>query len=490
MMRAGMDSPTDSVQAPTERQPVGVVTALSALVLVVFIALMAWLSYGGSPLEAVDELERALALVVGRTLDLDDAIARAAGLERFFYRLTSADSAEDRADGIRWYEELAGASVDPTVDLHLAILEGEAGRLDRVRRRAAEWALRPEPLPAFGRLVVDAYLGDEGEAMEGAVVAETLERALEPGWFRDRVARRLAVRAGDGDALAGLAASEAARAARLLAGVRVLVALEVTLFACAGLVLLRLAWRRRLFERVGGAILPPPWRGRQGLVVLVRGGALGAITLAAVYVYSAFGPEHSRSFDRVLFGLVTNLAFVPVLILADRRLVRPSGIGFGESFGLAPVAGGVRGLGLVLLMLLGAGQLGEGAMDLAGRWLGLSSHWTEWFDPDLAWGPPIDVGATILDRVVLTPVLEEIVFRGLLFATLRRRFETGVAAVLSAAIFAIAHGYGALGFAAVFWSGLLWAFAYERTGSLLPSMMAHAADNLMAALGVILVLRG
>ena len=180
----------------------------------------------------------------------------------------------------------------------------------------------------------------------------------------------------------------------------------------------------------------------------------------------------------------------PVLVLAHRRLVRPAGMRFGQSFGLVPVPGGVRSLGLVVLALLGVGQLGEGAMDFAGRWLGLSSHWTEWFDPDLAWGPQIEVAATIFDTVVLTPVFEEIIFRGLLFATLRRRFATGTAAVLSASIFAIAHGSGVLGFAAVFWSGLLWAFAYERTGSLLPSMAAHAADNLMASIGVVLILRG
>jgi membrane protease YdiL (CAAX protease family) len=81
------------------------------------------------------------------------------------------------------------------------------------------------------------------------------------------------------------------------------------------------------------------------------------------------------------------------------------------------------------------------------------------------------------------------VFRGLLFATLRRRFGVAGAALLSAALIAIAHGYGVLGFGAVFWSGLLWAWAYERTGSLLPSMAAHAVDNLMATLSVILVLR-
>ena len=490
MMRAGMDSPTDSVSAPVTRQHLGVLTTLSALILVAFVAVMAWLQYSGSRMEAVDEPERALALVVGRTMDLDGAIASASGWERLFYRLTSSDPAEDLAEAIRWYEELADASVDPTVDFHLAILEGEAGRLDRVRRRAAEWALRPDPLPAFGRVVVAAYLGDEGEAMEGTVVAEALEQGLEPGWFRDRIAGRLAARVGDSEALATIAATQGARSARLLARMRVLSALEVTLLAAAVVVLLELSRRRRLFARVGAVILPPPWRGRQGVVVLVRGGALGVIALGAVYLYAALGSEHSQPFSRVMLGLVTNLAFVPVLVLANRCLVRPAGTSFRESFGLVPVAGGIRSLPFVLLALLGVGQLGEGVMDFAGRWLGLSSHWAEWFDPDLAWGPRIDVGATILDTVVLTPVFEEIVFRGLLFATLRRRFGTGLAAGLSAAIFAIAHGYGVLGFAAVFWSGLLWAFAYERTGSLLPSIAAHAADNLMAALGVILVLRG
>ena len=67
MMRAGMGSPTDSVSAPVKRQHVGVLTALSALVLVAFLGVMAWLTYSGSRIEAVEEPERALALVVGRT---------------------------------------------------------------------------------------------------------------------------------------------------------------------------------------------------------------------------------------------------------------------------------------------------------------------------------------------------------------------------------------------------------------------------------------
>ena len=488
MMRAGMVSPTDSVSAPVERRHVGVLTALSALALVAFFALMAWLQYGGSRVDTVAEPERALALIVGRTMDFDEAIARAPAWERVLYRVMSSEPAGDLQEAIRWYEELADESFDPTVDLHLAILEGEAGRLDSVQRRTDEWDRRPDPLPALARLVAAAYLGDELDTPDGTALDEALGEALEPGWFRDRIATRLASRAGDRELLGRVTEAQVARSDRLLLRMRPMIALEPVLLGVGLLALMRLARRRGALARVGAAILPPPWRGREGVVVLVRGGALGVITLSVLYLYSVVGPE--QPFTRVMLGTVTNLAFVPVLVLAHRRLLRPSELRFGESFGLVPVAGGWRRLALVFLALLAVGQLGEGVMDVAGRWLGLSAHWTEWFDRDLVWGAPLVVGVTLLDTVVLTPVFEEIVFRGLLFATLRRRFGTSVAAVLSAAIFAVAHGYGVLGFAAVFWSGLLWAWAYERTGSLLPSIASHAVDNLMASLGVILVLRG
>jgi len=488
MMREGLTSPMDSVQTPVERQHVGVLTALAALVLVAFLATMAWLQYGGSRVDGMEEPERALALIVGRTMDIDEAVARAPAWERFVYRVMSTEPVEDLEEAIRWYEELAGASFDPAVDLHLAILEGEAGRLDNLRRRTEEWDRRPDPLPAFARLVAGAYLDEELDADGATAFDEALADAVEAGWFRDRIAARLATRSGDTQLLAAATAAQAARSSRLLARMRAMLTLQLAMLGVGLLVIVRLVVRRGALARVGAAVLPPPWRGRDGVVVLIRGGALGAITVVLLYLYSSVGPE--RPFARVMIGTATNLAFVPLLILAHRRLLRPSGLRFGESFGLVPAPGGGRRLGLVLLTLLAVGQLGESVIDIAGRWLGLTTHWTEWFDRDLVWGPPALVGLTLFDTVVLTPVFEEIVFRGLLFATLRRRFGTSVAAVLSAAIFAVAHGYGVLGFAAVFWSGLLWAWAYDRTGSLLPSMAAHAVDNLMASLSVLLVLRG
>ncbi|HZO38582.1 MAG TPA: hypothetical protein VFE97_05130, partial [Methylomirabilota bacterium] len=125
--------------APSGRPRISLITILAAIVVVVFIALMMWLQYAGSRVEGVEEPERALALIVGRTMDIDAAIERAAPWERVVYRVLSTDPSEDVDEAVRWYEELASASFDPSVDLHLAILEGEAGRRDRVRRRVEEW---------------------------------------------------------------------------------------------------------------------------------------------------------------------------------------------------------------------------------------------------------------------------------------------------------------------------------------------------------------
>jgi hypothetical protein len=495
MMREGSITPMDSVPATVERQDVGapeprrrpfvgLVTILAALVLLTFIGVMVSIQFSGSRVEGESEPERALALIVGRTMDIDEAVSRAPWWEQFAYRVLSTDPAEDLEEGIRWYDELSATSFDPAVDLHLAILEGESGRVDSVQRRTDEWKRRPDPLPAFALLVVGAYLDDALDDEMVPNISGALAEALEPGWFRDRIATRLAVRAGDRDLLAAATAAQDERSTRLLARTRATLAMEVVLLVVALVLLVRVAVRRRVFDRIGVGVLPPEWRGRDGIRVLIWGGAIGAIVLFG----SSFVPE--RPYLRVLIGATTNLSFVPLIFFAWRFLIRPSGHTLRESFGLVPTSGGASRLVLVILTVLALGQLGEGVMDLAGRWLGLSAHWTEWFDRDLVWGSRAVVGMTIFDTVILTPICEEIVFRGLLFATLRRRFGLAPAAVLSAAIFAVAHGYGVLGFAAVFWSGILWAWSYERTGSLLPSMAAHAADNLMASLSVILVLRG
>lgn len=85
--------------------------------------------------------------------------------------------------------------------------------------------------------------------------------------------------------------------------------------------------------------------------------------------------------------------------------------------------------------------------------------------------------------VVLAPLCEEFIFRGLLFRGLRRDLSLPWAAAASAAVFAIIHP--SLGVVPVFGLGLAAAIAYERTGWLLAPVLAHATYN-----GVVVLLAG
>jgi ABC-2 type transport system permease protein len=88
----------------------------------------------------------------------------------------------------------------------------------------------------------------------------------------------------------------------------------------------------------------------------------------------------------------------------------------------------------------------------------------------------IDLGWWILPlALVAAPLFEEFIFRGLIFGGLRRSFGPWPAMAASAALFAIMHP--AVSMAPVFVLGLVAAWLYDRTRSLLAPMLAHAAYN-------------
>jgi ABC-2 type transport system permease protein len=89
----------------------------------------------------------------------------------------------------------------------------------------------------------------------------------------------------------------------------------------------------------------------------------------------------------------------------------------------------------------------------------------------------MDLGWWLLPiTVIAAPLCEEFIFRGLIFAGLRRSFGLGVAVLASATLFAIMHP--PLGMIPVFVLGVCTALAYERTRTLLAPVIAHAFYNL------------
>lgn len=102
---------------------------------------------------------------------------------------------------------------------------------------------------------------------------------------------------------------------------------------------------------------------------------------------------------------------------------------------------------------------------------------------------PISTLALVAGAVLIAPICEEIFFRGFLFAGLLHRMSLWPAALLSAFLFALAHGdIGS--FAVLFVFGLVLAIVRWRTGSIWPGVIIHAANNATAALVIIVALTG
>jgi Predicted metal-dependent membrane protease len=92
---------------------------------------------------------------------------------------------------------------------------------------------------------------------------------------------------------------------------------------------------------------------------------------------------------------------------------------------------------------------------------------------------PGQVARSLLLLAVLAPLVEELVFRGLLYGWLAGRWGKNVGWIVSSLAFAAAHAEPAH-IVLVLPLGLLFGWLRQRTDSLLPSLVAHIANNGLA----------
>ena len=334
-------------------------------------------------------------------------------------------------------------------------------------RRLATWAraaYEAEPPPP--------------EELRAALTA--VRRELPSGWFGDRLAARLASRLGDAAAAAEAERATMARGTRLLWRLRAILAAE-TLLVALGLVAL-VAWLTGPgvgAVRVATAPIPPRWTLGEGVGLFAR----GAVGLVGVAVVWPFLPD--TGWSTVLVSVLQTIPLGGYLLW----YCRGSWATLAETFGLRVSRASVPALVRATLGLVGVSTLVDVLIELGGTRVGVETHWTDGFQERLVWGTPGEVAADVVDSCVFAPLLEEPLFRGVLYGTLRLGLGPAPATLASAAVFALAHGYGVVGFVSVFASGVLWAIAYERTRSLLPGMLAHAASNVQATAIVLATLR-
>ena len=92
-----------------------------------------------------------------------------------------------------------------------------------------------------------------------------------------------------------------------------------------------------------------------------------------------------------------------------------------------------------------------------------------------------DLIITFVALVILTPIFEEIVFRGVLFRGLRRRLPFWFAAIITSLAFALAHLQ--LNVAVdTFALSLVLCYLVEKSDSVFPAILLHATKNALAFL--------
>ena len=466
---------------PIERRPrppslaITVICTLLVAVWVVY-ALLPF----GSGTDHLEFPELSLERIVTRGLDVRDALRRAPVWERaaYLFRLKDDDTLDE---ALAWYQRLGRDAASPASRLHALILLAETGMAEgtgatpafanAVARAEAEGELGPRAV-AWLRA---AYLQPGPGAAAAQMIIAEIHDVLATDWFVDTLVTRIADRTGNQETLAAAQSAIATRGDALLDRLRGLTIISIGLIIAGGVALVYVI-RQRPDLTVGSAPLPPIWPMLDGYGLFVRGVfgylAINALGEVAKYLLPWLSPHTPH------FGVVTIVAAVP-LLWCVARYAEARGTTLRDVLGLSLPRGG-RPFAVVTLSLLALSLGGGVVIDVAGNLLGVEESWTDFVQEDLLWGSNWLALSDTIDSTLWVPFVEEVAFRGLLYTTLRTHFGVLPSAGVSAAMFAGGHGYGLIGLLSVFWSGLLWAVGYERTRSLLPGIVAHSVENLLA----------
>lgn len=211
---------------------------------------------------------------------------------------------------------------------------------------------------------------------------------------------------------------------------------------------------------------------------------LGSVFAAPLLVVASGGSVGGDLgvYRLVLIASAGWAVFLGSLAFVSRRV----GSGrFAVDFGLA-----VRGRDLLAVPLGIAGQF----LIVPALYVPLRAQWPDVFDPARISerAEELVAGATGVEIVLLVavvvlgaPVVEELVYRGLLQRSAVEVLGRGVALVAASLLFAVIH-FSPVEYPGLFVAGLLFGGCVTATGRLGPAVLAHAAFN---AAGLYTVLR-
>ncbi len=223
-----------------------------------------------------------------------------------------------------------------------------------------------------------------------------------------------------------------------------------------------------------------PWRWTDVLLILLVAFFFGAV-VNAVVVQAVHGADGMLSAQdrKSVEALAGQLAFygvgisVTLLVLAGHRGAEVRDLGWRRTSWRWVLAS----IPLALLGLAIAGILGGVAEQVLH-----TSQNQQCVTVQQQYGHSILLALPVV--CVAAPIVEETVFRGVLYRWLRSVVSVRSAMVISAAVFALAHAITLL-FLPLFGLGILLAWIYERSGSLWPAVLVHALFNLAGIIDIL-----
>ncbi|HVC80330.1 MAG TPA: CPBP family intramembrane glutamic endopeptidase [Chloroflexota bacterium] len=228
---------------------------------------------------------------------------------------------------------------------------------------------------------------------------------------------------------------------------------------------------------------PVPWKARDAFAILAAG--LAFLLASLIVTLGLFELQSADAHDtntKDLISTIVQLAFFLLLLWLMWMLIVKRYRCDWRMLGLRAAGWQwVAAVPLIFAFLLFADVVMFHGMVAI---FGPAAHWPTVLTSttiDSAQQPGLDV-LSIGTGVILTPLAEELLFRGVLYQGLRRTMPMGAAALVSALVFAGMH-FTLVLFIPFTVMGLVLAWLYERSGSLFPGMLVHACNN-----GIILVI--
>lgn len=225
-----------------------------------------------------------------------------------------------------------------------------------------------------------------------------------------------------------------------------------------------------------------PWTGRDLLVTLFAGGGIGLVLSLAVSIPIEVGgmrlsqTAYLTLTSLLLYGSICGLGWWVCLKRHGAGLADAGfrWAGFGSLALMVPVCIGL--LVVTGLVSLAADSLVGDVPTAQEQVLGQQDTMSV-----------TDLALVLVAAVVLAPVAEEFLLRGLLYRRVRATRGVAIAVIVSAAVWAVAHFTPVL-IATFFVFGVIEALVAERYKSLYPAIALHALNNAVSVLSLFIFL--